>query len=64
MYYHQNDPQDHQHYFLFLASVMAVGVAVVVILIRLQQRGAANWPAATGWKRRQKESHAITADLD
>ncbi len=35
----------HQHYFLFLAGVMIVGIGLVAWLLRLQRRDVANWPA-------------------
>ncbi len=35
----------HQHYFLFLAGVMVLGLGVVAWLLRMQRRDTANWPA-------------------
>ncbi len=36
----------HQHYFLFLAGVMVLGLLCVAWLIRMQRTDVVNWPAA------------------
>ncbi|RZV34822.1 MAG: MFS transporter [Chromatiales bacterium] len=42
-------PVGHQHYFLFLAAVATIGVAVVVWLLRLQHQNTAScWADTTG----------------
>jgi nitrate/nitrite transporter NarK len=48
-------PVGHQHYFLFLAVVAAIGVAVVVWLLLLQRRStASSWPGAEALEPRPK----------